>query len=267
MRRAVWALLLAGGCAVPVPGGGQGDAIPVEYAGLTRVEACKKVLEELRRACLREDLSGFLSHVSRNFRRGWSELREALRKEFELTTPRRFDVWVDRETEAGGEVELAVRFEKLLDTFSSDEPQLAFRGTSRLQFREEGGRFRLSDQRDDRMFGTLATEIGTLAELSVTSVTFPAPPAPPATLTVTATILNSGKADVRSVRVRLQIDGGPFLERRIAVMAGRTTTVTWTGVPNPGSGPHFAGVTVNPLRETIESDFSNNTAETGFEVP
>lgn len=260
------ALLLANGCAVSIPGA-QSDAIPVEYAGLSRIEVCKKVLEEMRRAYLRKDLTGFMGHVSRDFRRGWTRLREAVRAEFERHTTRRFDYWVDRENEARGEVELAVRFERHVDTFNSDDPVLLFRGTSRLRFREETGRFRLLDQQDEKMFGTLSTEIGAVADLAVTSVTVPAPPAAPTPLTVNATIANTGEADVRSVRVRLQIDGGAFVEQRIAVMAGRTTSVTWTGVPNPGAGPHFAGVTVNPLRETIEANFGNNTSITGFVVP
>lgn len=263
MRWLACVLLLASACAVPI--GGQGDRIPVDFVNMSRTDQCKWILEQLRKAYLREDLRGFMSWISPSYVGNASSLRERVDLDGRRLDMVLIDVWHDRATgDPGTERILDARWERRYDNRLIGE-RVTDRGTTSFVFREERAGYRLVDQRGQPLFGISPADAPTFVDFETEDVIVTVLAS---TITVDLDINNNGSVDIPNVVVRLLIDGKQVApDRTITATAAVNVVVTFTGIPKPSVGSHTATGIVDPQSQMAELVEINNRKTVPFVVP
>lgn len=256
MRWAALLLLIPVACVSSnqARGAGQGDSMTIEFTGKSREEACREILQLVRRAYVEENINAFMAWVSRDYARDYTLLREAITRDVRNFDVVALDLWIDRTVSSDKDRIFDCRWEKRYDDRATGQ-RVTSRGSTSFIFRDERDGYRLYDMRGDLIFGQSSPELGQMADLSVESVD-----ADTATevLIVMAVIKNRGGAAAQNVRVRLRYTQAnpPPEDKFVTLKPGESATLQWGPFFIPIEGT--ATVTVDSDNRIVETDEFNN---------
>lgn len=252
--------------ACPVPAGvfGQKEGqktggVEAKYLNMTRPEYCFYLTQKMRDAYVAENISSYMSYVSRSFRGGYSVLQNGVENDFRNFDFLREDMWLDRGTLAENN-DVYLDFHWTLQYSARGTGQIStMNGKSTAQFSEETEDYRMVDLRGDKPFALTTETVGS-PDLTVKVISALLMDGPAAKVTMIVSNIGKAASPDSSVFVKVILEGNPATKTDPVggLGPGQSSTIVVI-VPIPTVPFASVTATIDPNNQIAEMNENNNS--------